>query len=76
MDLDFILTILQEHEERQQREAEQHPEVVQRAWYLPDEKSNQLIRQLSDEEELLNFDTPQGLLVSIFLFFTLVTAHY
>lgn len=53
--------------------AKEHPEAakeedgifkrVKRAWYMPDEQSNQIIKQLSDEQELFNSTAPQGLLL-------------
>lgn len=40
-------------------------EKDEKAWYLANEESQALIKQLSAEEELLNFNSPQGLLVSV-----------
>lgn len=56
---------LEENERRQEEEAAKDPkkQVDQKAWYLANEESQELIKQLSAEEELLNFNSPQGLLL-------------
>lgn len=53
---------LEAHEKKQDEEIAKNSKLA-KAWYLANEESRELIKQLSDEEELLNFNSPQGLLL-------------